>query len=63
MRHRSSRDNRANTLEDPHGGGEIVNPPGGLEGGNDDGGGGYEIICESVVEIALYIYISITLIF
>jgi hypothetical protein len=47
--------NRANTLEDPHGGGEIINTSGGLEGGNDDGGGGYEIVGESVVEVALYI--------
>lgn len=58
MRHIGLMITGQNTLEDPHGGGEIVNTSGGLEGGNDDGGGGYKIVGEGVVEVALYIYQS-----
>lgn len=40
-------------LEDADGGGEVVNPPGGLEGSSDDRGGGDKVVGEGVVEVAL----------
>lgn len=45
--------NGGRTLEDPHGGGEVVNPPGGLERGSAHAGGGDEIVGECVVQVAL----------
>lgn len=37
------------TLEDPHGGGEVVDPPGGLKCGGADAGRGDKIVGEGVV--------------
>lgn len=54
-RHRALRGglNGDRTLEDPHGGGEVVDPPGGLERGGAHAGGGDEIVGEGVVQVAL----------
>jgi hypothetical protein len=41
------------TLEDPHGGGEIVNPSGGFQGGNEHGRRGDQVVGEGVVQVAL----------
>jgi hypothetical protein len=40
-------------LEDPNGGGEVVDSPRGPKGGGHDGGGGDEIVGEGVVQVAL----------
>lgn len=42
------------TLEDPDGGGEVVQATGSLESGRDDGRGRDEIVGEGVVEVALW---------
>jgi len=42
------------TLENSDSGREVVDPPGGLERRDNDAGRGYEIVGESVVEVALY---------
>jgi hypothetical protein len=44
------------TLEDPHGGGEVVDPPGSAQGGDDDRGRGNEIVGEAVVQVPLSVY-------
>lgn len=41
------------TLEHPDGGGEVVDPAGGLEGSGEDLNGGDEIVGEAVVQVAL----------
>lgn len=41
------------TLEYSHGGGKVIDPPGGPEGGGDDGGRGDQVVGEGVVEVAL----------
>lgn len=41
------------TLEDAHGSGEVVNPPGGPQGGRADGRRGDQIVSEGVVQVAL----------
>lgn len=41
------------TLEDAHGGREVVDPPGGPERGRADGGRGDQIVGEGVVQVAL----------
>jgi hypothetical protein len=41
------------TLEDANGSGEVVHPPGGLQGSDENGGRGDEIVGESVVQVAL----------
>lgn len=43
------------TLEDPHGSGEVVDPPGGVERSGADGRRGDEIVGEGVVQVALLI--------
>lgn len=45
--------NSGRTLEDPHGSGEVVDPPGGLERGGAHAGGGDEVIGKGVVQVAL----------
>jgi hypothetical protein len=45
---------RQHTLEDSDGGREVVDTSGGLEGGDDDGGGGDKVVCEGVVQVALW---------
>jgi hypothetical protein len=42
------------TLEDPDGGGEVVDSPRGTQGGRDDGGRGDEVVGEGVVQVALW---------
>jgi len=44
------------TLEDPHGGGEVVDPPGSAQSGDDDRRRGDEIVGEAVVQVALDSY-------
>jgi hypothetical protein len=44
------------TLEDSHGGGEVVDSPGGAQGRDDDGGRGNEIVGKAIVQVALPIY-------
>jgi hypothetical protein len=46
-------DKSIRTLKDAHGGGEIVDPPGGTESSRQDGGGRDEIVGEGVVQVAL----------
>lgn len=41
------------TLEDAHGSGEVVNPPGGPQGGRADGRRGNQIVGEGVIQVAL----------
>jgi hypothetical protein len=41
------------TLEDSHGGREVVDATGSLESGLDDGGGRHQVVREGVVEVAL----------
>lgn len=41
------------TLEDAHGSGEVVHPPGGPKRGGADGRGGDQIVGEGVVQVAL----------
>ena len=41
------------SLEDPHGGREVIDSPGSFEGGGHDGDGGDEIVGEGVVEVSL----------
>lgn len=41
------------TLEDAHGSGEVVHPPGGPKSGGADGRGGDQIVGEGVVQVAL----------
>jgi hypothetical protein len=40
-------------LEDSNSGGKIVYSPGGSQGGFNDFWGGYEIVCEAVIEASL----------
>ena len=46
------------TLEDPDGGGVVVDSPGSPEGGGEDGGRGDEIVGEGVVQVALWLGIE-----
>lgn len=46
------------TLEDPDGGGVVVDSPGSPESGGENGGGGNEIVGEGVVQVALWLGIE-----